>query len=205
MIVSSIKDFADLMQAVRDIATILAVIAGGIWSLFTFNALRIRQKARAEVQELERKLKQQAVVDINIDANQLRLPGDRSLYVEIVVSIKNVGNRNTHLVSKDSPLILTEILWDGNKGNKQVEGEYYTFWGGLDYVLRVGICHKVPCVVRVENPGLYKIVFAVELSPEELDVAAEAGQEEIPSPDNQGIYWLEEKFFVVNPISIDQN
>jgi hypothetical protein len=102
------SEFSELMQGIESAAIAIAVIGGGIWALFTFNALRLRQKARAEIEQIELQLQQQAVIDIHIEATQLVLPEDNAHYVEIVVTLKNSGNRNTHLLS-DRLLFRTEL------------------------------------------------------------------------------------------------
>lgn len=192
------------MQGTQSLALTIAAIGAGIWALFTFNALRLRDKARAEIERINTELRQQAVVDIKVCADQLAIPDDDSLYLNIEVTLKNVGNRNTHLVSLDSPLSVEEMRWSDDS---LIVSQSFKLFTALNYVLRVGNRQKFPYIVRVEKPGLYRIRFAVELSSDELKIAKEAGQRG-PAVYWTGetivhsrIYWTGEKYFVVKPLT----
>lgn len=180
------------MQGLQAIALTLAAICGAIWALYTFNVLRLRQKARVDLEKSEAELRQQAVVDIQLDVSQPVVSGDSALYVSIAVTLKNVGNRNTHLITRSSPVVVSQVVWSA--GSTAV-GRSYAPGAPLDYVLRVGNTNVFPFLLRVDEPGIYRVVFMVELSHNEIIIAVGEGQKGLP------VYWASEAFFVVKPLA----
>ena len=110
-------DFKDLMAAVQSLAVALAVIIGGIWSLFTFNALAVRPRALAEAADLEARAERHAVGNMSVTATQLTLPGTPDICLRIDVTVENVRNFDLTLHFDSDPIVVTECLvWDHSAG-----------------------------------------------------------------------------------------
>src|SRR5436305_1913900 len=63
------EKFKNVLSGVQSIVLSVAVLVGGIWTTVTFRLLHTTTKAEADLEELNRKLKQQAIVQINIQAS----------------------------------------------------------------------------------------------------------------------------------------
>lgn len=113
-----ISDLKTISEIVRSFAISIAVIIGGIWTLFTFNVLNRRKKAEAELRELEHKLSFEARLNITIDYEYFRNDSDIILFVTVV--IENVGTRDTSIYfnSDRKPLAVKKINFKNQSNNQ---------------------------------------------------------------------------------------
>lgn len=83
----------DLVAILRDIVTVIAVVAAGIWALHTFRALGAVQKAKAEITKLEREAAEEPVlqVDLRARSNSLETGGPRTMLIS--AKFRNEGKR----------------------------------------------------------------------------------------------------------------
>jgi len=170
------------LAGVQSLSVALAVIIGGIWSLYTFDVLGARDRAAAELKEIQHALDQQATVQIEIDAEQVHIPGSSERYVLAKVAIINTGNRNTILDFTKRPLGVARVL---NPGESPVSTVGPRFRYGVPTVPVIGwpgppdnepsssgelgnrgiwrgeTWHQ-EFLVRVSEPGAYIITFAVD-------------------------------------------
>lgn len=184
----TIAEFKDLMQGLQAAVLAAAAIAAGVWALVSFRWLRVRDKARAEMRDLERRLQEQAVVDTSIAAFPMSGTMDKNWLV-VEVTIKNVGNRNTRLLTKECPLRAVRL---GATGEKEEDLLVADCSPELDYVLRVGNVIMFPYLVAIPGPGIYRVGHHVHLSASEVRVAEKEGQPPV------GTYWGAEKYVVVS-------
>jgi hypothetical protein len=93
-------DFAKLASGVQSIVTILAIVAGGGWAVYTFNRLgTIRKaetdatKALAEVEELRHRIQEYPVLSITLGWQSWKDAQGGRYCLGLTVSFKNDGGR----------------------------------------------------------------------------------------------------------------
>lgn len=188
--------FNNFCSGIQSIVVSLAVILGGLWTYFTFRTFRQTAKAEAEISVMERQLREQAAFDLDIDVAQESLPGDSAHYASISVRMKNVGNRNARIDFKKSVLSVDRVHFD-NKGKMISSGAKISFKMQSDdegVVVRANTSETIPFFVKLPGPGLYLLNFYSQVSPEEMQIAAQAGV-----PERARISWNRSRFFVVKP------
>lgn len=191
------------LAVAADAAKILAVLAAGIWSVFLFSALRQwsrgrielqnlivgREKTEREIRKIDAELKKlefesfrQAVLHLSMKISQVPVPGDGGRYVLGAVEIENKGNRNTRVSwERQEPLAVRrvtitdsgETVYGPPMPYKVSAGREQLSMGG--WIVRVGAREQVPFCIRLDNPGLYQIVFRGNLSVEEKEVSSQLG------------------------------
>jgi hypothetical protein len=203
-----LADFSHLMTG-------LAVLAGGAWALFNFTALNKLTQSRAElanleldrvnkqkeieskiyenqkmeleIQALEQKARVGSVINVTVQASQLALPNDPSLYVSAIVQVENKGTISTRLAYEQGkkPLSVYEVVSFGDVGTPQFGSpQKYgtpvaTSPGELSpsVNVRAGGFERLHFLFRVKSPGLYLLTFAVSLDQENQDIAKKLGFE----------------------------
>lgn len=157
--------FKEIIDTIKDIATIIAIFGGGAWTIYTFSALGSRARAQAE-------LFRQAVLEVTVEAKQepSELSTDGRLLVSAVAKIVNKGTRNTFLDFRDqTPFRVYRV--DFNSDCVGVKVPVLDLSAGASYMtLRTGATGEFPVFFAVTDPGLYGIDFFVQLSAEELKV-----------------------------------
>jgi hypothetical protein len=177
----------DIASAVQSIVLSIAVVAGGLWTAYTFDALNSRDKAKAELREINRKLKEQALIEAHISAQQRELPGSNNFNIYIVIELTNKGNRNTKIKLGESPLAVTHFKQIPGTDKSPAPKHYpiltfkdtsHSKLGSLDYtVLRAGRTVRWVAWISADQPGLYLVSFQAELSPEEQEVSIGDGMD----------------------------
>lgn len=194
------EKWKNALAGIQSLAVTIAVIVGGIWSLYTFDVLGARDRASAELRELQYTLDQQATVQIEMEAEQIYLPGDTERYVLIEVTIQNTGNRNTILNFSKLPLgvarvrnpgqnpvsivgprmrygvpIVPVIGWPGPPDNEPSgRGE-----SGNRGIYR-GETWSQEFLIRVAESGVYLITFAVDAIGLEAEKRVALQPEDLP-------------------------
>lgn len=200
---------------ISSLVTSLGVLGGGAWALYNFKAISMLAKSRAEIanlqldlvkkqkeiedkeheqrkreleiQELEQKARIGSVVNVTLQASQLAVPDDASLYVSVVVQVENKGSINTRLVFGDDrkPLSVCPVTTVDDTGTPRVGSlEKYgtivaTSPGELSpsVNVRAGGCERLHFFFRVKTPGLYLLAFAVPLDADNQAIAKKLGFE----------------------------
>jgi hypothetical protein len=162
MCIGNYEAFKNLAEGIQSIVVSAAVVIGGIWTLYTFSALKTKKRAETELFE-------QAVLDIDVNASQQRFDNSDGLYIGIVVGIINKGNRNTFLDFRKMPVFkITKVRFDEQGAGKETQVLEIQTGGYL--TLRRGAAYQVPRLVQVREKGFYFVRFSVALSEEELVV-----------------------------------
>lgn len=187
-LVSDATRFKDVAAGIQNLAVAMAVIVGGVWTVYTFSILGTREKAKAE-------LFKQAVLQIEVDARQERIAGVSSPIIGAVVKITNTGNRNTFLDFKEPPLSVTRIDFDNNgtaqPGFSRTQPHLFGAW----MVLRTGATVQFPYFLTVTEPGLYVVAFRVLLTSEEKEESDKISEKTVQPADR--VYWPGYAYIVV--------
>ena len=203
----NLEDFSNLMTG-------LAALAGGAWALFNFTALNKLAESRARlenleldrvnkqkeidakerehrqrelaIQELEQKARIGSVINLTLQASQLAIPNDASLYVAAVVQVENKGTINTRLDfgEERTPLSVYTVTVD-EKGTPHFDlrDRYGTpvAVSPSELVPSVNVrasgCERLHFLFQVNSPGLYLLTFAVPLDPDNQVIARNLGFE----------------------------
>src|SRR5882757_2985695 len=86
--------FKNIAAGVQSCVIAVSVVIGGIWTYYLFKALNAKGRAIAELHELELRDREQGVIDIEISAKQVAIPGGTGRDIAIDIKVKNLGNRN---------------------------------------------------------------------------------------------------------------
>jgi hypothetical protein len=200
---AGVEAFKDCAAGFQSLIIAAAVIFGGIWTLYIFRSLGAKTKADME-------LFRQGVINIEISAAQIAIPGERGLYITAVATLTNSGNRNVALVFDDAvrPFLVSPIKFDATGHGAPVDATEFdesdTRQGdgvseanemtssGFDLsnsyqgsaILRRGAVQRVPLFTRVNRPGLYLVEFRTRLN----EIEHQVDLQDIPGNDDER-YW----------------
>lgn len=172
----------DIASAFQSIVIALSFIVVGVWTIFTFDALQARDRARAELTRLEQDIQQQrarAVLPVTLEANQQTLPGDQGRYIQVTAHIENLGNRSVR-VGLGNEVVAAAKVVHNEQGHLETEKTYHagvvafsdaeqtSIWNVPFAVLDPHDSGTLPFWVRVGDPGLYLVEFqAMVTGPDE--------------------------------------
>lgn len=202
-----IKDhekFKNIFSGIQSIAITLAIIIGGIWTLYTFEILSQIEKARAELKEIKLKLEQQAVVVLDINSSQIKTDHDTGYLIKANINVKNIGNRNVDIEFNNPAFIATHVSFSSN--GMQVFGERsvsncYTSHPTMDgpkidgTILRKGATATYPFIVKVKEPGIYHLQFKAKISETEFGVFQKLRNNLSKEPEK--LFWSASDYFNV--------
>lgn len=191
---------------------IAAIIAAGIWAIYSFRVLNQIARARGEMARLDveqkkaeaelRHLMEQtfvgAVVDITMSAEQMSLVGDQRKYICAEVTINNQGRRNAQFEYPEFPFTVFAVEPQSGGGLKYAQHAVAKVAAGSDpnrkslrMLVRAGGKGHIPFFVSVDSPGLYFLVFSVPVSEAEQEVTKRFGFHSVGK-------WSAKKYFVVS-------
>lgn len=201
-----ITELADLIQK---LSVSIAVVIGGIWTLFTFKALNLKKKAEAELRELEHKLSFEAKLNIDIVSDYVKL--NSHFILKIMVKIQNVGTRDTiiYYVNDRKPLSIVKItdeqnsfqLLLNNKGDikpKEVmvgvpyDRKLKTYSKGS--IIRPGETVKLPFIAKLQESGVYFLVFSAI---PKVEVFEKARNLELPEETLSTLVWTSRDYVLI--------
>jgi len=193
--------FRNLASGFQSIVVAVAVAVGGFWAVFIFDALREADRARLEYERLSQEVRPLRVINVSIEASQLRVNGDPSRYVMVIVQLRNDGRTTERIDWPERPVAITQLKQHPTSGfefgpvrgtriNSALMGEAGLSETGLR--LMPGVALHRAFVAEVAEPGLYFVEFSVDASPEERAVAAAEGVE-----GGERVSWYEVSYLVV--------
>lgn len=165
------EQFKNKTEAIKNIALTLAVVVGGVWSLYTFWSLQSSTKAAAELEELNSRIFRQPVLQIEFTLAQAALESDPEKYLSGHVEIQNIGKRNALIKFQNgTPPFTASRVSFGASGEPVLGekfGQYPPKYAG--YSIRVGDTEKIPFFLKVGAAGLYFVDFEVQVAEHHLD------------------------------------
>lgn len=164
----------DFFSGIHYLALTLAIIIGGIWGAYTFNALSMAsnaevqlKKANEELKQIQEQIKGSDSSSISINA----IPMETQMGMIINVTIKNNGKRPISFNTADSAIFVYKISVDGSKVSQEqkLEPKIYThITDGMNgeknrilpkvHVL-IGAEKTLSYAVGLKSKGLYYITF----------------------------------------------
>ena len=103
--------FSQISSGIQSGVVSLAVIVGGIWTLYSFNAQLQVENARAQLTKLKREIDSESKIEISLETKQLRGKGREKLIFGTLM-LKNSGTENTALVVADTPIQIFSVSFD---------------------------------------------------------------------------------------------
>lgn len=181
------EELANWASALESVAVAIAVILGGLWTLFTFRRLGATKRAQSELAELEQKLSRTAQLNIDVEAWSQTLDNDAGFLLFAQATVSNVGSRRTNLQfpANKRPFHANRVqpLPDGSitVGATLSAGIPYGD-GSMEFSGRaiVGPGAKVvlPVVFHVASSGVYLVSFSASPS---VDVHESLGTDGVPN------------------------
>lgn len=173
------EKFRNVLTGIQSLILSLAIVVGGLWTLFAFDALREADNSLADLELKVRELEERRVLIVTIEPAQLSIPGDPARYISASVRFENVGNHTKIIYWPTRPFNVSR-LWIDEAGSLQ--SETLVGWrvhaGSLaESGLRLmpGVVVNREFLARVDKPGLYYLELEVEASSEEQEQAATEG------------------------------
>lgn len=159
--------FERITAGIQSLAVTGALLVGGVWTLKTFRDLKQPERASVEIRELDLRSRHQAVVEITVLAEPLRLPTARAIHSK--VTVRNTGNRNVRLsYSNPAALVAAKVSFDPNGtpsfSQRHTSPVLFAQFDGdfNENVLRSGETMTIPFVTPVAAPGLYLVTFCTQ-------------------------------------------
>lgn len=199
MNVEQLTLWSDLLTAV---AAAIAVAIGGIWTVYTFRVLKLKEKAQMELNLIQKRAEGMSVVDVKLNVEFLESQSRFECPIRITALVTNTGSRNTVLAFDDSPLIVQELLLqDGlyphimrSYAFPHLDHPHATDEKPVDVLtLRAGASDTFEFPIGIIRPGLYRASFSVRLSQSEQDVARSSGH----IFGEEGLVWSADRVFHV--------
>lgn len=161
--------FNKIASGIQALVVAIAVVIGGIWTLYTFASLNQIEKASADLEQSRRDLRERGILDIKLEPKQISNVKDRFRYITIDVTLHNTGNR-TEIINWDkSGIAATQV--NVNAAGQVVFG----MTSKAKYVIPgqdipsssilPGQIRKMPFLITVKNPGIFYLVFHAAVSP----------------------------------------
>ncbi len=188
--IDHLRDFANFF---KDIIFTLGIIIGGIWAYFKFRKLNVYKESILKIEELEKKLKEQPIVQTSIEASFKILGNDKYIIGEVLMI--NSGNRNTFLDFNDSICTASEVSY--NEVEKNYFGKEFSGYINYDtYVLKAGNQINIPFIIKVDNADIYLIDFWINVPKKELKLYREIYNDLGVRRKAETVYWGTQKYIV---------
>ena len=181
-------DLKDTSEIFKNYFEAFAVVVGGFWTWFTYMRLeleKITNKRAEERYKQEQELYKQAIVEIDLTAEPLKIPKDPNTYISVLVEVLNKGRQKTFMLYEKTICTVTEVTFQ--EDGKMAMGPFiqtsspavFTPAKGtsLGTFLPVGYVHKMNCFAKIKGPGLYLVDFWTALTDEEMQKRIELGED----------------------------
>jgi hypothetical protein len=176
------EKFKNWAAAFQSMFFCLAVIIGGVWTIYTFSKLHQTeynyvglQKKSKELEKLLGDLRKKRIINTSISSTVKNIPGDDSKYILALIELTNVGNYREDLIWEGPPLSVKRISLD-HRDELKLEEIASVFvltssaGGAMGARVLPGEVYHIPCLIKVPTPGLYYLSFAVRASTDEQEM-----------------------------------
>ena len=198
------EKFHNITTGLQSIAIAIGVVVGGLWTIYTYDALDARNKALTELKGLEKQLNEQAVITVSSVFEQKELPSDNRKYAKVGVTLKNHGSRNTRLDFGDKVIAVSRMKKSEEDWTLKQENIMHfpaltyndvgqSIIGNLPYiVVRAGGEVVLHFWLQFPQPGLYFMEFQARYSEQESYVFAKLVDSDVNS-----VYVFTQDFIIV--------
>lgn len=192
-LISDHEKFKNVLTGIQSLIIAVGIIVGGIWTARTFEIKKEAEtakkryelaeidlrKAEMELKKAEKELREKRIINITFNPSQLKTPEEKIRYIYALVEITNVGN-HPETLDWQGPCFRARRIHFDDKGGMRIgpsSGDILTAAAGESAGCSVapGEMIRLPCIARVEQPGLYHLKFTVNASQDEQKQASEEG------------------------------
>ena len=162
----NLERFKDITTITQNLLIATAVVVGGAWTIFMFGVERPDKKA-------EREAFSQAVLNVEVKAEQIEMDDNGGLYIFAVAKLRNEGNRMAVLDLKDKPpFVISRLVFGTNviadaKLAPAIEARNVTLT--TDNALAPKSYDEYHVFVRLAEPGHYYVEFRAPLAKTEYE------------------------------------
>ncbi|HGM9984827.1 hypothetical protein ACPUED_13925 [Proteus mirabilis] len=164
----------NFFSGIHYLALTLAIIIGGVWGAYTFNALSMASNAEIQLKKAKEELKQIQEQIKGSDSSSISIgviPMETQMGMIINVVIKNNGKRPISFNTADSAISVYKVSVDGSKVSQEqkLEPKIYTHItdgmnGDINRILPkvhvlIGAEKTLSYAVSLKSNGLYYITF----------------------------------------------
>ena len=162
--ISDADRFSKLLGGIQAGVVSIAVVVGGAWTLYAFNAQLQVDNAVAQLTKLKREIDAEPKLEIGLELAQLDPAGSEKLVLG-KLNIKNTGTADIAIVLVDTPLEVFAVDFDKEGLERWSEASAVplrqsdkTVYGAL--AIQAGSQVSRSFLVNVGRPGLYAIKFS---------------------------------------------
>ncbi len=188
------EKFKNILTGVQSLIIAIGIIVGGLWTARTFEVRKEAEIARVNYERAEKELREKRVVNITINPSQAKIPNQKSRCICSLVEITNVGN-HPETLDWNGPCFRARKIHFDDRGDTKVgppTGDMLTVSSGESVACRVapGEVIRVPCLAKVDEPGLYYLRFTVNASVDEQKQASDEGLRSFVQWSGSAFFWV---------------
>ena len=174
------ETFKNIAAGVQSIVVSGGLIAAGGWAIWNFKLLNTRKTAQAQLNEIEKRLKEWGEIRASVEAWQIDGLKQDEYIVAVKMKFENTGNRYVKVVYPDHVCSAAEI--DFNQEQQIIFKKIYYVdsvaigWAGELVPMKSTASFIEPngtniisAIFKVDNPGTYIIQCKVEQSKVEVE------------------------------------
>ena len=184
--------------AVQCIVISVGLVVGGIWTAYTFGALRNAEQAQAALEA-----RTAPSLSVSLETKRVQGISPNMIGLIVVVGIENNGGRHISIDLTQKPMKVVNVR-SGDDGHLRAQKHYEptlyadmgdsTFTFVAQYSIQIGSKKVLSYFIEVENPGIYFIRFRAPTGKlgEEMSVKDEFTPAEMETKTGthiRGDYW----------------
>jgi hypothetical protein len=191
--------FKNIASGIQSLILAFAVVVGGGWTLYRFRSLDEVGKARAEVEQLQRGLRERGILKIEMASEPLSKTATGELLLSVNVTVENTGNRTEVLRWDRSGLRATQVLIEDGRSRfgARVIGRYAV--AGADTPtssILPGQSRVFPILLMLPPNGVYQLVFEAAVSPQEAEIQSHEHAAAASGVQPEELVWRASKYYV---------
>lgn len=203
------EKFKNIALGIQSIILSLAVIVGGIWTLYTFNTLNQIESSKNELEQRKRQLNK---IPVNFEIKTIQLEKNsldkKGLIVQVVIT--NNSEFTVFIELNKNPLAISKIK--KNENFLESEKTYYPKFylevnkqskiTGFKKGVNPNSIQIVEFYEEIEEKGLYFISFRSKVDRTVMQILDESkigvSEEEFNRLLSDNIYWRAQKYLEIN-------
>ncbi|MCD9512124.1 hypothetical protein [Photobacterium phosphoreum] len=209
---NSIRFILGKAENIHYLVLTIAILVGGLWTLYTFDALQMKYKAEQDLENAKSDLNK---VHLELKDLQDKIDGTDSSFIEIKsqqfnykqdrfgliinVLVQNTGTNDVDMSWDYTPLTVYHV--ESRNGDEQKLTNKLTpqIYNGISdgnksilekLFLFVGAKKELSFFVEVENPGLYYVLFSANINGKVVDKMKVL---------NKNGVWFSSKYIFISP------
>lgn len=194
----SFEEFKNLASGIQSIVISIGFLSGGLWAIFRFKAFKEPEKAKAELDKINKSLQERGTIKLTITPIVISLKDTK--YIEFSLTIQNTGNRNETLNLQNGMITISSCSWSEigkiKYSNVQTLNKTSPQGRALEALIRPSQVTTFSYISSSIDEGIYSIDVSIPGSPEtEQDHEKDSLY---PNDPNCTVTWICNKVIAVN-------